>query len=172
VKLFSWLSVDHRAAEEYAPLRELLAALDQIDEPVARHLARFAYLLGRVALADRHVSDEEVRSMEALIAEEGGLTRDQATVIVGLARSSNRLFGGTADFTVTQEFAAQATYAQKVALVRALFAVARARGAISAAEEAEIHRIANQLRIEPNDLTAIRVRNRKYLPGLASSGDS
>ena len=34
------------------------------------------------------------------------------------------------------------------------------------AEETEIHRILNQLKIQPTDLTALRVAHRSHLPGL------
>ena len=108
--------------------------------------------------------------MEAHVTEEGQLSPDQAMLVVSLAKTSNLLFGGTADFTVAQEFAESATYAEKLALVRCLFAVSSTDEAISMAEEAEIHRIANQLRIDPNDLIALRVAHRKYLPGLSNDG--
>src|SRR5690606_22676803 len=96
----------------------------------------------------------------------GGLSPDQAMLVVSLAKTSNLLFGGTADFTVTQEFADTTTYEQKHALVRCLFAVSAIEGGISMAEEAEIHRVANQLKIDPADLTALRVAYRDHLPGL------
>jgi uncharacterized tellurite resistance protein B-like protein len=164
--LRSWLGLDRPSVQESAPLRELVEALDRLDPDRARHLARFAYLLGRVALADRHVSPDETRAMETLIQQEAGLTGDQAMLVVTLAKSSNVLFGGTADFTVAQEFAESATYEEKLALARCLFAVAATDQSISMAEETEIHRIANQLKIEPGDLTALRVQHRTYLPGV------
>jgi hypothetical protein len=34
------------------------------------------------------------------------------------------------------------------------------------AEETEIHRILNQLKIQPADLTALRIAHRSHLPGL------
>ena len=167
-QLLSWLGVDDaRDAQESTPLRELIETLDRLDPARARHLARFAYLLGRVAHADRQVSPEETRAMEALVVREGGLTADQATVVVGLAKTSNLLFGGTADFEVARDFAAGTSYDEKLALTRCLFAVAASEDAISMAEETEIHRILNQLKIQPQDLTAIRVANRAHLPGLA-----
>ena len=164
--LRSWLGLDRPETPPSTPLRELVAALDRLDPARARHLARFAYLLGRVALADRHISPEETQVMEAHVRDEGGLTADQAMLVVTLAKSSNLLFGGTADFQVAQEFAASATYPEKLALVRCLFAVASTDHAISMAEETEIHRIANQLKIEPPDLTALRVQHRAHLPGI------
>jgi uncharacterized tellurite resistance protein B-like protein len=153
---------------DQTPLRDLVETLEHLEPERARHLARFAYLLGRVAHADQHVSAEETRAMEALVVAEGGLTPDQAMVVVGLAKSSNLMFGGTADFQVAQEFADAATYEQKLALARCLFRVASTDQAISMAEETEIHRIASHLKIQPHDLTALRVSHAPFLPGLSS----
>lgn len=156
------------AAPEQAPLRDLVDTLEHLEPHRARHLARFAYLLGRVAHADQHVSPEETRAMEALVVAEGGLTADQAVVVVGLAKSSNLLFGGTADFEVAREFSEAATYEEKLALARCLFRVAATDETISVAEESEIHRIASHLKIQPQDLTALRVSHARFLPGLSS----
>ena len=164
--LLSWLGLGRAETPEHAPLRELVVALDRLEPERARHLARFAYMLGRVAHADRHVSEAETHAMERLVMEEGGLTHDQAMLVVALAKTSNALFGGTADFQVAQEFAESATYAEKLALARCLFAVAATDASISMAEETEIHRITNQLKIDPPDLTELRVQHRRFLPGV------
>lgn len=171
----SWLGLEPVGADpkvgpyiEHAPLRELVEALDRLEPDRARHLARFAYLLGRVAHADRRVSPEETRAMETLVIEEGQLSPDQAMLVVSLAKTSNLLFGGTADYIVAQEFAETATYDEKLALARCLFSVASVDETISMAEETEIHRITNQLRIQPQDLTALRLQHRRFLPGLSS----
>ena len=58
------------------------------------------------------------------------------------------------------------TSEQKLALMRCLFAVSASDEAISTAEEAEIHRIANELRVDHPDLGALRVEFRRHLPGL------
>src|SRR5262245_23172887 len=122
--LMSWLGVEEEAAPEHTPLRDLLESLDRLEPDRARHLARFAYLLGRVALADRHASDDEVRAMEALVRDQAQLSAEQATMVVGLAKTSNLLFGGTADYDVAREFADSASYDDKLALARCLFTVA------------------------------------------------
>jgi uncharacterized tellurite resistance protein B-like protein len=164
--ILSWLGVEQRSVPQHAPLRELIEALDRLEPARARYLARFAYLLGRVAHADRAVSPEETRAMEELVTEEGRLTADQAMLVVSLAKTSNVLFGGTADYIVAQEFAGEATYEEKISLARCLFAVAATDEAITMAEETEIHRITNQLRIQPQDLTALRLQHRRHLPGV------
>lgn len=160
----NWLGVKP-ADNDSGALRDLVNSLEQMEPERARYLARFAYLLGRVAYADREVSAEESLTMERLVAERGDVTPSQATVVVGLARTSNLLFGGTADFEVARDFSASATYEDKLALARCLFAVAAADRSISLAEESEIHRIVNQLKILPEDLTALRVLHGDLLPG-------
>ena len=166
--LRSWLGIEHPEQQEFAPLRETLDALDHIEPERAKFLAAFAYLLGRVAHADRHVSPSEVAAMEAAVQSEGQLSPDQAMVVVQLAKTSNLLFGGTADFLVAREFGAVASYEQKLTLMRCLFAVSATDDSISMAEEGEIHRIANELRVLREDLVALRVAHRQHLPGLSA----
>ena len=166
--LQAWLGVsDSAAAPEPAPLRELVNALDRLEPPRAQFLARFAYLLGRVARADEHITDEETKTMEHLLAEHGGLPPDQAMLVVSIAKATNLMFGASADFAITQEFADSTTYEERLALARCLFAVAASDARISTSEEAEVHRITNHLRIERPDLTAIRLQYKRALPGIS-----
>jgi uncharacterized tellurite resistance protein B-like protein len=165
--LRAWLGVDRAEPREVAPLRETLEALDHLEPDRARHLAAFAYLLGRVAHADQHVSAEETRAMETLVRDHGQLSQEQAMLVVQLAKTSNLMFGGTANFLVAREFSELATYADKLALMRCLFAVSATDASISTAEESEIHRIARELRIEQPDLIALRVAHQRHLPGLS-----
>lgn len=165
--LRAWLGLDRPETPEYAPLRETLDALDHLEPDRARYLAAFAYLLGRVAHADHDVSPEETRAMETHVMEEGQISRDQAMLVVQLAKTSNLLFGGTANFLVAREFSELATYDQKLALLRCLFAVSATDASISMSEEGEIHRLANELRIQQEDLVALRLTYRRHLPGIS-----
>jgi uncharacterized tellurite resistance protein B-like protein len=162
-----WLGVAEPAPEnESAPLRELVNALDRLEPARAQYLARFAYLLGRVARADEHVTEDETKAMERLLAEHGNLPAEQAMLVVSLAKATHAMLGVTADFAITQEFTDTTAYEERLALARCLFAVAASDTRISTAEEAEVHRITNQLRIERPDLTAIRLQYKKALPGI------
>ena len=98
--LRSWLGLGAADVQESGPLRDTLEALDHLEPDRAKYLASFAYLMGRIAHADRHVSPEETRTMEALVAEHGQIPPDQAMLVVQLAKTNNRLFGATADFLV------------------------------------------------------------------------
>jgi uncharacterized tellurite resistance protein B-like protein len=168
----AWLGVDRRETVDANPaLRAVLDALEQLEPARARYLAQFAYLLGRVAHADQHVSGEEMQTMELLVAREGNIPVDQAMLVVGLAKTSNLLFGGTDNFIVARDFAGETTYEQKLALLRCLFAVSVAEGDISVAEEREIQRIARELRIEQSDVVKLRLQYRQHLPGLSDRSD-
>jgi uncharacterized tellurite resistance protein B-like protein len=160
----AWLGIDAPDTSEFAPLRETLLALDHLEPQRARFLAAFAYLLGRVARADLQVSTEEMGTMEALVREQGELSQEQAMVVVQLAKTSNLLFGGTANFLVAREFCELATDEQKLALMRCLFALSASDESISTAEEGEIHRIAAELRIDQRDLTSLRLSHKRHLP--------
>ena len=167
--LRAWLGVGPADTREFAPLRETLDALDHLEPDRARYLGAFAYLLGRVAHADQQVTTEETAAMEALVQEHGGLSQDQAMIVVQLAKTNNLLFGGTANFLIAREFSELATYDQKMALMRCLFGVSATDEVISTAEESEIHRIANELRIDHPDLIKLRVAHQHRLPGVRRS---
>jgi uncharacterized tellurite resistance protein B-like protein len=163
----SWLGIADEPAADQDVLRGVLDALDRLDPDRARHLAGFAYLLGRVAHADQHVSPEETAAMEQHVADEGRIPREQAMLVVSLAKTSNLLFGGTANFLVAREFGNTATHEQKLALIRCLFAVSAAEARISVAEESEIQRIARELKVEHADVVKLRLAYRDQLPGLS-----
>jgi uncharacterized tellurite resistance protein B-like protein len=88
---------------------------------------------------------------------------------VGLAKTSTQLFAGTADYLVAREFSTTASYEDKLALLRCLFAVSAVDESITIAEESEIHRIANELKIDRADIVSARVAYRQFLPGLRTS---
>ena len=163
----AWLGIETPDEPEFAPLRATLEALDHLEPDRARFLAAFAYLLGRVANADLNVSPDETRAMEGLVRDQGQLSQEQAMVVVQLAKTSNLLFGGSANYLVARQFSALATYEQKLALMRCLFTVSATDDAISMAEEGEIHRIATELRIEQKDLVALRLLHKRHLPGMS-----
>jgi uncharacterized tellurite resistance protein B-like protein len=165
----SFLRLDSTVdAEPHDALRSLVDALERLEPDRARYLAQFAYLLGRVAHADQQVSAEETRVMEQLVAKEGDLPADQALLVVALAKTSNRLFGGTDNFLVARDFGASTSYEQRLALVRCLFALSVVEGDISIEEEREIQRVARELRVEPPDLIRLRLEYKQHLPGLTA----
>ncbi|MCU1334553.1 MAG: hypothetical protein JWO19_134 [Bryobacterales bacterium] len=139
-------------------VRKVVEALDQLEPSRARFIAAFGYILGRVANADMQITPEEVRAMERIIMERGGLPEEQALIVVQTAKTRTQLFGGTENFLVTREFSRIASREEKLALLDCLFAVAAADGGISAIEDNEIRQIVDELGLGHPDFIGVRSR--------------
>lgn len=163
-KLFGF-QPDQNAAQhgETETVRKITQALDRLDPARARYIAAFAYILGRAALADLTVSETEVRQMEQLVMEIGGLPEDQAIIVVQIAKTRNALFGATENFLVTREFAGMASREDKLRLLDCLFALSASEDGISTMEDNEIRQIASELQLEHRDFIAVRYRFRDKL---------
>jgi uncharacterized tellurite resistance protein B-like protein len=146
------------AAGDTETVRKVIEALDQLEPARARFIAAFGYILGRVANADLKISPDEIRTMEKIIMQRGGLPEEQAMIVVQTAKTRTQLFGGTENFLVTREFSRIATREEKLALLDCLFAVAAAEDHISTAEDNEIRQIVNELGLGHPDFIAVRSR--------------
>lgn len=126
-------------------VRRIAAELEALPPDRARYVAAFAYVLSRVAHADLEISADETHEMEEIVRRLGHLPDDQAVLVVEIAKSQARLFGGTENFLVTRELAEMAEPEQKRELLDCLFAVSAADDSISSAEETQIRQIASEL---------------------------
>ena len=91
---------------------------------------------------------------------------DQAMAVVGLAQQLSLAHRGTEDFRVAQEFAAVATEADKRALLRCLFALSASDDTVVTAEDNEIRRITQELKIPHAEFVAARAAVRDRLAVL------
>ena len=163
--VFKWLGIDQPATEPEV-LDTVASALAHLDERRARYLSTFAYLLGRVALADHAVTDAERDLMLRLVAQEGSLPAEEAAAVVRLAVDEFRRFGGTHNLIVAREFAALATAEERLALLRCLFAVSAADASVIVREDNEIRQISRELKIEHGDFIRARAEVRNHLAVL------
>jgi uncharacterized tellurite resistance protein B-like protein len=154
------------SSPETETVRKIVDALEGMDPAQARYVAAFAYLLSRVAQADRDISTEETRVMERIVMERGGLPEAQAILVVQMAKTQNRLFGGTENFLVTQEFNEIATREQKLGLLHCLYAVSAADQSVSTREDNEIRNISKELLLSHEDFIDVRLEYRQYLSVL------
>jgi len=146
------------AAGDTDTVRRIVGELDKLDAARARYLAAFAYVLSRVAGADLDISDVETVEMVRLVERVGHLPEAQAIVVVEIAKSQNRLFGGTENFLVTREFREIASDEQRRDLLECVFAVAAADQAISGEEEAQIWQIASELGFRHDEYVEVRMK--------------
>jgi uncharacterized tellurite resistance protein B-like protein len=143
-------------AQETATVRRIVAELEALPEDRARHLAGFAYILGRAANADLVMTDAETALMERIVTEHGHIAEAQAVLVVEIAKQQERLLGGTEDFPVTRQWTAAASEEERIALFRCCFLVDAVDDSISAEESAVLNEIGNELMLDPTTIARIR----------------
>ena len=139
-------------------VRRIVGELESLEPERARYIAAFAYILSRVANADQDISAEETSAMEAIVQGMGHLPEDQAILVVQMAKSQNRLLGGTENFLVTREFTKMASEEQRGELLDCLFAVSAADDSISAPEDAQLRQIASELGFNHRQFVTARAK--------------
>ena len=152
-------------------VRRIAAELDALPAAEARYLAAFSYVLARVARADLEISTEETEQMTRLVREWSTLGEAQALLVVQLAKTQAGALGGTENYLVTRQFKELSDRAQRVDLLRCMFAVAAADRNISSIENAEITAIAIELDFTDAEIASIRAGYREQLAVLKDRPD-
>ena len=159
-------SVARSDANDTATVRRIAAELEALPPAEARFLAAFAYVLARVARADLEISSEESEKMVGLVRACSSLSEAQALLVVQMAKTSAIALGGTENYLVTRQFKEISTPAQRVELLRCLFAVAAADQNISHVENTEITTIGTELGFDGAEVAAVRAAFRDQLSVL------
>lgn len=149
------------SSAETDSVREISEALARLDPDRARYLAAFAYLLSRVAHADREVTSGETSAMVRTVEQWGHLPTEEARLAVEIATRQAIHHGGTENFLVSREFSKMATHEQKLELLHSLYAVCAADHPVSAVEEHEIRKISRELLLHHRDFIAVRLAHRE-----------
>ena len=147
-------------------MTRIASELEALPQDRARYLAAFAYILGRAAHADSHVSAEETRSMTQIVKELGHLPEAQAVLVVEIAKSQVKLFGGTDNFLVSRSFKDMSSITQRVELLECVFAVLAADHSITAHEEVQARQISKELGLRHQDFIAARAVYQHHLKAL------
>ena len=143
-------------AGDTATVRRIVAKLESMPPEQARLIASAAYTLARAANADLDISYEETAAIERELQSSEAIDEATAVLVTEMAKLQAKTVGGTEDYVVTREFKKLADDAQRVAIVRACFAVMAANGTISAEETGTINEIADELDIDADVLRSIR----------------
>ena len=155
-------------SSEADAIRHIVGELEALPEDRARYLAAFAYVLGRAAHADSHVSAEETRKMEEIVRFLGHLPEPQAVLVVEMAKHQVRLFGGEQNYLVTRKFRELSTSEQRIELLECVFAVSAADASITVVEESEARRISQELGLDHAEFVRARAAYVEHLEALRS----
>ena len=143
-------------SSDTATVRRIVSELETMPPDQARHLAGFAYTLGRAANSDMDVSADETALMERIVMEHGQIPEAQAVLVVEIAKQQERLFGGTEDYLVTRQWVEGTSLDERLALLRCCFLVDAADDTISAEESAVLNEIANELLLDSATIASVR----------------
>jgi len=154
------------STQELEGIRKITAALEAMDPAQAKRYALFAANLSRVAHADQHISEEEMRVMEEILVKLGHLNKEMASLVVQIAKSHQELFGGVENYLLTRAFREIASKDDKYHLLECLYAIAAADQNISVVENKEVDLIARELGITHQELLGIRHAFREHLAVL------
>ncbi len=152
-----------RSQADSRTVHRIASQLERLEPEKARFLAAFAYVLARVANADLQVDADETAEMESQVRELAGLGPEEAALVVEIAKSQNRLLGGTENYVVTREFREISSQQERLRLVTCLYAVAAADGGISTAEDNEIRTVGEELGLTRPEINAVRASFRDRL---------
>lgn len=143
-------------AQETATVRRIVAELEAMPEDRARHLAGFAYILGRAANSDLVMTDAETGLMERIVMEHGQIAEAQAVLVVEIAKQQERLLFETEDYLVTRQWTAAASEEERLAVLRCCFLVNSVDDSISAEESAVLNEIGNELMLDSAAIAKVR----------------
>jgi uncharacterized tellurite resistance protein B-like protein len=144
------------ATGETETVRRLVTELDSLPPERARLVASAAATLARAANADLSIGAEETALIEQLLMERIGLPEAQAVMVAEMAKLQEITIGGAEGYTVTRGFLEEASYEQRVNLLRACYAIGAADGSITADENATVNQLAKELDVSTEDINAIR----------------
>jgi uncharacterized tellurite resistance protein B-like protein len=157
---------DSAARSEPASVRAIAERLDGLPPERARFLSAFAYVLARVAHADRKVDPLEVTEMERGVAALSGFDDAEASLVIELALTQSEELGGTDNYLVTREFRKLSQRDDRLRLLRCLFATAAADDSIGSEESQEIQAIGEELGFTRAEVNGLRLEWRDKLSEL------
>ena len=137
-----------------ATIRATVQELGALDRATASFLNALAFVLVRVADADRHIDQLERNTMELLLVEHAGLTRAQAVLVVEIAKHRTRLADCGCSYGISRVLRSELDPERRRSVLDCLYAVAGADGRTTGRETGEIRQIAHELGLGVDGLDA------------------
>jgi uncharacterized tellurite resistance protein B-like protein len=126
-------------------IRDALARLATLDRDTAGYLKALAFILYRVAAADRDVSEEEVRRMESILVDHASLSRAEAVLTVEIARHCREIADCARSYDASRSLRARLDDGDRRRLRSFLESVAEADGEVRQTEKDAIRQISTEL---------------------------
>ena len=128
-----------------AGIRQALARLDSLDREPADYLKTLAFVMYRVAAADRNVSEAEIRRMESILVEHASLSSPEAVLTVEIARHCREMADCAVSYNASRHLRARLSADDRRRLHSFLDSVAEADGQVRQTEKDAIRQISTEL---------------------------
>jgi uncharacterized tellurite resistance protein B-like protein len=136
---------DRPPAALAAEIRGALQHIESLDRCSDGYLAGLAFILHRVAAADRDISEREVERMERILVEHASLTQPEAVLTVEMAKHRCRAADCGHSYDASRHLRALLGPGERERLHRFLESVAAADGQVRPSEQAAVRQIAAEL---------------------------
>jgi uncharacterized tellurite resistance protein B-like protein len=136
---------DRPPAALAAEIRGALQHIESLDRCSDGYLAGLAFILHRVAAADRDISEREVERMERILVEHASLTQPEAVLTVEMAKHRCRAADCGHSYDASRHLRALLGPGERARLHRFLESVAAADGQVRPSEQAAVRQIAAEL---------------------------
>jgi len=137
---------------------ELVSSLDALKPPHAKFLTAYAAVLSRVAYSDRVITADEAAVMSTILQTVDEVSRQDADLIVAIANGGARRLGDSEWRDAARVLGHVATRAQRLGLLRSLYAVAAADQNIELEQIEEIEKIGRELGLSTGDVESVRLQ--------------
>lgn len=136
---------DRPPAELAAEIRGALQHIESLDRCSDGYLASLAFVLHRVAAADRDINEREVERMERILVEHASLSQPEAVLTVEMAKHRCRAADCGHSYDASRHLRALLGPDERERLHRFLESVAAADGQVRPSEQAAVRQIAAEL---------------------------
>jgi uncharacterized tellurite resistance protein B-like protein len=136
---------DRPSVELADEIRGALQHIESLDRRSNGYLASLAFILHRVAAADRDISEREVERMERILVEHASLSQPEAVLPVEMAKHRCRAADCGHSYDASRHLRALLGPGERARLHRFLESVAAADGQVRPSEQAAVRQIAAEL---------------------------
>jgi uncharacterized tellurite resistance protein B-like protein len=136
---------DRPSVELAAEIRGALQHIESLDRSSDGYLASLAFILHRVAAADRDINEREVERMERILVEHAALSQPEAVLTVEMAKHRCRAADCGHSYDASRHLRALLGPGERARLHRFLESVAAADGQVRPTEQAAVRQIAAEL---------------------------
>jgi uncharacterized tellurite resistance protein B-like protein len=163
---FLGIGVSTERRDDPESLLEIEARLEVLPAEEARFISAFAYLLARIAGVDLRTESVERDVIAQRLEDFAEIDTALSVLLTETAIHAASSYSATDDHLVARAFRDMSGRAERLKLLRCLFAVAAADDSITTKEDNEIFEIAEAIGVDHSDVIGLRSNYKELLASM------